>query len=180
MSMFRRGLGNWRQSSQVFVQLNPTKKNPSRLSRFKQRLIVRMFKDRTPICGAACSANCHRLERTHRVSRRVFRAVGGSGESRGSLESGRFRGVKFEAIRCGWGGGNLPGMSEPSLSFITIYQLRVVPCGVSPLVWRHLLVASDTIAELHEILQGAFDWSGEHLHLNGQLRGLAQDREVRR
>ena len=34
------------------------------------------------------------------------------------------------------GGGNLPGMSEPSLTSITIYQLRVVLCGVSPLVWR--------------------------------------------
>jgi hypothetical protein len=56
-------------------------------------------------------------------------------------------------------------MSEPSVSPITIYQFRVVLCGVSPLVWRRLLVASDTsIAELHEILQSAFDWSGEHLH----------------
>src|SRR6266481_816828 len=61
--------------------------------------------------------------------------------------------------------GNLPGVSEPSLSSITIYQFRVVLCGVSPLVWRRLLVASDTtLAELHEILQSAFDWSGEHLH----------------
>jgi Plasmid pRiA4b ORF-3-like protein len=63
------------------------------------------------------------------------------------------------------GVGNLSGMSEPSLSSITIYQLRVVLCGVSPLVWRRLLVASDTtIAELHEILQSALDWGGEHLH----------------
>lgn len=58
-------------------------------------------------------------------------------------------------------------MSEPSVSSITIYQFRVVLCGVSPLVWRRLLVASDTsIAELHEILQSAFDWSGEHLHIS--------------
>jgi Plasmid pRiA4b ORF-3-like protein len=36
---------------------------------------------------------------------------------------------------------------------------------VSPLVWRRLLVASETsLGELHEILQNAFDWSGEHLH----------------
>ena len=56
-------------------------------------------------------------------------------------------------------------MSEPSPSSITIYQLRVVLWGVSPLVWRRLLLASDTsIAELHEILKSAFDWSGEHLH----------------
>jgi Plasmid pRiA4b ORF-3-like protein len=56
-------------------------------------------------------------------------------------------------------------MSEPSVSSLAIYQLRVVRCGVSPLVWRRLLVASDTsLGELHEILQNAFDWSGEHLH----------------
>jgi hypothetical protein len=54
---------------------------------------------------------------------------------------------------------------EPSVSSIAIYQLRVVLCGVSPLVWRRLLVVSTTsIAELHEILQNAFSWSGEHLH----------------
>ena len=56
-------------------------------------------------------------------------------------------------------------MPEPSVSSIAIYQLRVVLCGVSPLVWRRLLVVSTTsIAELHEILQNAFSWSGEHLH----------------
>lgn len=56
-------------------------------------------------------------------------------------------------------------MSEPSVSSLAIYQLRVVRCGVSPLVWRRLLVASETsLGELHEILQNAFDWSGEHLH----------------
>src|SRR5258707_9506863 len=56
-------------------------------------------------------------------------------------------------------------MSEPSVSSPAIYQLRVVRCGVSPLVWRRLLVASETsLGELHEILQNAFDWSGEHLH----------------
>ena len=32
-------------------------------------------------------------------------------------------------------------------------------------MWRRLLVISETsLAELHEILQSAFDWSGEHLH----------------
>jgi len=36
---------------------------------------------------------------------------------------------------------------------------------VSPLVWRRLLVLSESsLAELHEILQNAFAWSGEHLH----------------
>ena len=56
-------------------------------------------------------------------------------------------------------------MSEPSVSSLAMYQLRVVLCGVSPLVWRRLLVISETsLAELHEILQTAFAWSGEHLH----------------
>ncbi|MGH3223779.1 MAG: plasmid pRiA4b ORF-3 family protein, partial [Streptosporangiaceae bacterium] len=47
----------------------------------------------------------------------------------------------------------------------TVYQLRVVVHGVSPLIWRRLLVAGDTsIAGLHDVLQVAFGWSGEHLH----------------
>ena len=57
-----------------------------------------------------------------------------------------------------------------------MYQLRVVLCGVSPLVWRRLLVVSTTsIAELHEILQSAFGWSGEHLHrflIHGAAYGI--------
>jgi hypothetical protein len=35
-------------------------------------------------------------------------------------------------------------MPEPSVSSPAIYQLRVVLCGVSPLVWRRLLVISET------------------------------------
>jgi Plasmid pRiA4b ORF-3-like protein len=42
---------------------------------------------------------------------------------------------------------------------------------------RRLLVASDTsIAELHEVLQSAFDWSGERLHrclIHGQKEVVA-------
>jgi Plasmid pRiA4b ORF-3-like protein len=42
-------------------------------------------------------------------------------------------------------------MPEPSAASVTIYQLRVALRGVSPLVWRRLLVASNTsLAELHE------------------------------
>jgi hypothetical protein len=37
--------------------------------------------------------------------------------------------------------------------------------GVSPLVWRRLLVSSETnLADLHEILQLAFGWSGFYLY----------------
>ena len=46
-----------------------------------------------------------------------------------------------------------------------IYQLRVVLRGISPLIWRRLLVCSETtLAQLHTILQVVFAWSDEHLH----------------
>ena len=49
----------------------------------------------------------------------------------------------------------------------SVYRLRVVFCGISPFICCCLLVRSDTtIAELHAILQVAFDWSDEHLHLS--------------
>src|SRR5713226_8241009 len=73
-------------------------------------------------------------------------------------------------------------MPEPSVSSIAIYQLRVVLFGVSPLVWRRLLVVSTTsIGELHEILQNAFGWSGEHLHrflIHGAAYGIPHLGEV--
>jgi Plasmid pRiA4b ORF-3-like protein len=63
-----------------------------------------------------------------------------------------------------------------------VYQLRVVLRGVSPLVWRRLLVRSDTtVAELHEVLQVAFGWDGEHLHrfvIHGAEYGIEYDRGV--
>ena len=47
----------------------------------------------------------------------------------------------------------------------TVYQLRVVLAGISPMVWRRLLVPAETsIAGLHAIMQTAFGWSDEHLH----------------
>src|ERR1700730_6615422 len=54
-------------------------------------------------------------------------------------------------------------MSEPTLC--SIYRLRVVLNGVSPLVWCRLLVSSETnLADLHDILQLAFGWSGLYLY----------------
>jgi len=58
------------------------------------------------------------------------------------------------------------------------YQLHVVLRNVSPLIWRRLLVRSDTsIAELHAILQTAMGWSDTHLHrfrLHGKAYGIAR------
>ena len=46
-----------------------------------------------------------------------------------------------------------------------VYQLRVVLRGISPIIWRRLLIPADTtLAGLHDVLQVAFGWSGEHLH----------------
>ena len=47
----------------------------------------------------------------------------------------------------------------------TVYQLRVVIAGISPLIWQRVEVtASTTVAVLHNIVQAVFGWSGEHLH----------------
>jgi hypothetical protein len=60
---------------------------------------------------------------------------------------------------------------------LTIYQLRLMLAGVSPMIWRRLLVSSGTnIVQLHEYIQIAFDWTAEHLHrfhLDGKDYGIA-------
>ncbi len=67
----------------------------------------------------------------------------------------------------------MPRSNEPPC----VYQLRVVLRDVSPLIWRRLLVSSDTnIAQLHEILQIVFAWRSEHLHcfrIHGKAYGIA-------
>src|SRR5215468_3048961 len=56
-----------------------------------------------------------------------------------------------------------------------IYQLRIVLRDISPLIWRRLLVHSDTtLAHLHHMLQILFAWSDEHLrhfHIFGKDYG---------
>ncbi len=62
-------------------------------------------------------------------------------------------------------------------SRLSVYQLRVVLRGISPLIWRRLLVRSDsTIADLHTALQLALGWSDEHLNrfvVHGREYGVA-------
>jgi Plasmid pRiA4b ORF-3-like protein len=56
----------------------------------------------------------------------------------------------------------MPESPKPS-----IYQFRAVLLGISPIIWRRLLVRGDsTIADLHVTLQTAFGWSDDHLHLS--------------
>ena len=57
----------------------------------------------------------------------------------------------------------MPELLEPAAP--VVYQLRVVLRGISPLIWRRLLVRDDsTVADLHATMQIALGWSGEHLH----------------
>jgi len=59
-----------------------------------------------------------------------------------------------------------------------IYQLKVVLLGVSPMIWRRLLVCGDsTITDLHYILQITMGWSDDHLHrfrIHGKQYGIAR------
>lgn len=52
-----------------------------------------------------------------------------------------------------------------SSTLLSIYQLRIVLRGISPLIWRRVLVPRDTtLTYLHAILQILFAWSDEHVH----------------
>ena len=60
-----------------------------------------------------------------------------------------------------------------------VYRLHVWIRQISPMIWRRLLVRSDsTIADLHYTLQIAFGWSDAHLNLfriHGQDYGVYHD-----
>jgi Plasmid pRiA4b ORF-3-like protein len=64
---------------------------------------------------------------------------------------------------------------EPSSTPTHVYQFRVVVQGISPLIWRRLLVRSDmSLAILHATLQIMFAWSDTYLHafhIHGQAYG---------
>jgi len=68
-------------------------------------------------------------------------------------------------------------MNDESLYDVKIYQLRIYIRRISPLIWRRILVRSDsTIADLHYTLQLAFGWTDYHLHqfkIRGKSYGIA-------
>jgi hypothetical protein len=67
----------------------------------------------------------------------------------------------------------------PDQPQIVVYQLKIALRGISPLIWRRLLVHADTsIADLHHILQLAMGWTDSHLHrflIHGQEYGIAYE-----
>lgn len=64
---------------------------------------------------------------------------------------------------------------DPSCSLPNVYQFRIVVQGISPLIWRRLLIRSDaSLATLHAALQVVFAWSDTSLHsfhIHGQAYG---------
>ena len=72
-----------------------------------------------------------------------------------------------------------PTMAAKSKPGNDVYQLRAVLRGISPLVWRRLLVrAESTVADLHEVLQVAFGWEDMHLNrfeIHGREYGVYRD-----
>src|SRR5215813_11065591 len=67
----------------------------------------------------------------------------------------------------------------PELPHTVVYQLKITLRGISPLIWRRLLVRAETsVAELHHILQLALGWTNSHLHrflIHGQEYGIAYE-----
>jgi hypothetical protein len=63
-------------------------------------------------------------------------------------------------------------------SELTIYQIKLALRGMSPMIWRRLLIPSDsTISNLHYIFQMAMGWDDEHLHqfrIHGKRYGIAK------
>jgi hypothetical protein len=54
---------------------------------------------------------------------------------------------------------------EHAFTLPHIYQFWVVVQGISPLIWRRILIRSDmSLATLHAALQIVFTWSDVHLH----------------
>jgi hypothetical protein len=64
---------------------------------------------------------------------------------------------------------------DPSCSLPNVYQFRIVVQGISPLIWRRLLIRSDmSLAALHAALQVVFAWSDTYLHafrIHGKVYG---------
>ena len=67
----------------------------------------------------------------------------------------------------------------PCPETLCVYQFKVVLRGISPMIWRRLLLRSDhSIADLHYTIQIAMDWSDSRLHrfhIHGKDYGVAHE-----
>ena len=67
----------------------------------------------------------------------------------------------------------------PGAEMLCVYQFKVVLRGISPMIWRRLLLRSDhSIADLHYTIQIAMGWSDSHLHrfhIHGKDYGVAHE-----
>jgi hypothetical protein len=61
----------------------------------------------------------------------------------------------------------------------SVFQLRIHLRDIEPQIWRRVLVpGSLTLAKLHPVIQGAFDWKDYHLHefqIYGKRYGLPEN-----
>ena len=63
------------------------------------------------------------------------------------------------------GSGYSAPMDSDSSEVSPVLELRISLRGVSPPVWRRLLIPEQiTIAQLHHVMQFAMGWNDEHLH----------------
>jgi hypothetical protein len=66
--------------------------------------------------------------------------------------------------------------TDPAQPTIRVYQLKIVLRDISPLIWRRVLVTSDTtIATLHAIVQTVMGWEDAHLpqfRIHGKAYGV--------
>lgn len=71
----------------------------------------------------------------------------------------------------------MPSTLTDNLTSVEVYQLRIYLREISPMIWRRLLVRSDsTIADLHHTLQIAMGWEDAHLHqfiIRGKRYGIS-------
>src|SRR5271166_5090866 len=67
----------------------------------------------------------------------------------------------------------------PGPQMLCVYQFKVALRGISPMIWRRLLLRSDhSIADLHYAIQIAMGWSDAHLnrfHIHGKDYGVAHE-----
>ena len=63
------------------------------------------------------------------------------------------------------------------------YQLRIHLRGISPPIWRRIIVAAEsTISDLHDIIQLSMGWSDDHLHrfvIRGREYGVPRPGGIR-